>query len=460
MSFEDWQKENQVQLTGFETWQAENELMGEGLPTGGGLQEFGKGVVDAYLLGAKGTMGTLAAGAAIEPEAARVTFRGFAPPTYMQLAPEEAAKPFRRAAEKIEAAREPFQMTHRGVAAQAGRILGNAVGYMSLALAGGYTAGPVGAAMVGFSIEGQNAYDNAIAAGATEEQAQTERLIVGSINAGIEALQIGKLMKFHQTGKHSVKAFVQAARRKAYKEMGRLGKEFGADILRMAITEGLEEFAQEGVSMAVPAVMRGDYPMKPDGSPDWWAIGEQLLAAGAGGFFAGGVLGAGGAVALGETTAPGRNRIEKAAQKIRESDISDRAKARMIQELEKLLPEEGKLEIPESTRRVLQTADNFATTLKDLQARRKEFAEHIKEGRAKVFGKQAKVLADMQADDPLIAKQAAQAVAKGELRKDYPDVAEQFSREDWRTLVQSINEATDINQGQKDALYECLDDFG
>jgi hypothetical protein len=41
--------------------------------------------------------------------------------------------------------------------------------------------------------------------------------------------------------------------------------------------------------------MRKDYPKKPDGSPDVWAIGERLGASALGGFVAGGVLGGGGA---------------------------------------------------------------------------------------------------------------------------------------------------------------------
>lgn len=579
MSFEEWQIENQqAKATGFDAWQAENEMAGIDLPTGGGLQEFGKGLVDVFLQGGKGALGTVESISKIPDRPPIGGGMYFMPAPKTKMLETPVTESLKKMQTKIEAAREPFEMTHQGVSAQAGRILGNAVGYMGMALAGGYVAGPVGAAMVGFSVEGQDAYDNAIKSGATEEQAQTERLIVGSINAAIEALQIGRLMKFHKTGKHSVRAFVQAARAKAYKKMGQIGAGFGSDILRTSIEEGLEEFAQEGVSMAVPAAMREDYPMKSDGSPDLWAMGEQLGTAAVGGAFAGGVLGVGGAVVAADVMAPGRKRIERTAQKIRESDMSDRAKARMIGELEKLLPEEGQsweriknklkgdnplidyeegqqyeigedvwleneynpivnqvhanegeqaaeivgdllklgfntldthykngvvsvhvpeswenrpnfkhdysvlesspnvtidkiqdwgyqinvqaqLEIPGSTRRVLATADKLATPLKEMQAKRSELEEHVKTGRAKVFGKQAKVLAEMQADDPLIAKKLAQRVAKEELRKDYPDVAEQFSQEDWRVLVQSINEATDINQGEKDALYECLDDL-
>ena len=554
MSFEDWQAQNkQIKVGGFESWQAENEVLGIDLPTGGTLQEFGKGAVDSFLQGGRAAINV----------AADLSPVGFG---LKKLAPEIHEAIYRKPVEKIEAAREPFEMTHQGTAAQAGRILGEAVGYMGQALAGGYVAGPMGAAMVGFNIEGQQAYDSAIEGGATEQEAQTERLIVGSINAAIEALQINKVMKFGKTGKHSVKAFINAARSKAYKEMARLGKDFGSDILKHSIMEGLEELAQEGVSMTVPAVLRDDYPVTPDGSPDIWAIGERLGQAAVGGAFAGSVLGAGTSVVLADPMRPSRAKIEAVAKKINESDLSDRAKARMVGELQKLMPIEetikkadilfhgsplkgltkikpssgdygfgvylgdkttaeqysygrkniaayvlgdteisptkgvvyeienpmkkpliikneqqyeqlldqhgddnkgiGKwakskgydgiinnysnehivftnksipikskslLQIPESTRKVLDIADRVAGVLREnLQARRGEFKEYVKEGRSKSFKKQVKILNDLQAEEanPIITKQAAQGIAKGELRKDFPDIADNFTRED------------------------------
>ena len=268
-------------------------------PKGGGFAEFGKGLVDAYLLGGKGALGTVqAAAGGLPTEKEMYELYGFAKPTDRPLG-ETKARPFVEAQRRIESAREHFEMTHAGVSAKAGRILGNAIGYMSQAMAGGYVAGPVGAAMVGFNIEGQSAYDDAIKTGATEEQAQRERLIVGSINAGIEALQISRLMKFHQAGKHSLKNFIQLAKQRAYKRMLQTGKQFGADILRHSIEEGLEEFAQEGVSVSIPALFRGEYPKKEDGTIDVWALGERLGGAAVGGAFAGGVLGAAGQVKLG-----------------------------------------------------------------------------------------------------------------------------------------------------------------
>ena len=294
MSFNEWQTEN---MSGFEAWKTEDKQIKTG---GGGFAEFGKGLVDAYLLGGKGALGTVqAAAGALPTEKEMYELYGFAKPTDRPLG-ETKARPFVEAQRRIESAREHFEMTHVGVSAKAGRILGNAVGYMSQAMAGGYTVGPVGAAIVGFNIEGQSAYDDAIATGATEQQAQQERLIVGSINAGIEALQIGRLMKFHQAGKHSLKNFIRLAKQRAYKRMLKTGKTFGADILRHSIEEGLEEFAQEGVSISVPALFRGEYPKKEDGTIDMWALGERLGGAAVGGAFAGGVLGAAGQVRLGE----------------------------------------------------------------------------------------------------------------------------------------------------------------
>ena len=292
MSFNEWKSEN---MTGFETWKAENKQVKTG---GGGLAEFGKGVVDAYLLGAKGAIGTVAtATTRTREEPTMIPSLG-----YQKIGLEPGGTiptALREAQAKIESARGRFEMTHAGVSAKAGRILGNAIGYMSQAMAGGYTAGPIGAAMVGFNIEGQSAYDDAIKSGATETQAQNERLIVGSINAGIEALQITRLMKFQQAGKHSIKNFIRLAKQRAYKRMAATGKQFGADILRHSIEEGLEEFVQEGVSVSVPALFRGEYPKKEDGTVDLWALGERLGAAFVGGAFAGGVLGAAGQVQIG-----------------------------------------------------------------------------------------------------------------------------------------------------------------
>ena len=177
----------------------------------------------------------------------------------------EALEPLDVAAERIETAKEKIPRTWKGPGGWAYNTVTEAVGYMGMALAAGYTGGPVGSAMVAYTTEGQQAYDKAKAGGATDAQANQEREIVGSITGAIEALQVDKLMKFHKAGKYSLKAFKELIRKKAYKEAAKVGGKFGKDVLKNAVTEGVEEFSQQGVSLAVPAAMRGDYPKTADG---------------------------------------------------------------------------------------------------------------------------------------------------------------------------------------------------
>ena len=257
--------------------------------SGGGIQEFGKGLISSTLGVAKGLVGTAAEFSPLFGRQTGVLPRlGITKPTEVALT----------AKRRIQIAQKPFEKTHKGAAAWAGRVVGEAIPYMATAMAGGIAAGPIGAALVGFSVEGDNAYDDAIRTHATEGQAQTERVIVGSINAAIEAVQIGRLMKFQATGRHSIKGFVALVKKKAYSKMAKEGVKFTGGLLKLSFDEGLEELLQEGVSFAVPANLRGEMPRKPDGSPDLMAIGERLGGAALGGAFAGGILGGAGSVSI------------------------------------------------------------------------------------------------------------------------------------------------------------------
>jgi len=308
MAYEDWQVENkQIETDGFKAWKAESipeaggEFRGAGAtgtweePTllGGTVTEFGKGLVSSELGVAKGAIGTAEVLARTRPTWATT------PALVSKKEREKAAGQLKKVKANIVAAQERFAMTHGGTGAWAGRVIGEAIPYMANAMAAGYAVGPIGAATVGFMVEGDNAYDAAIASGSSEGQAQRERVIVGSINASIEALQIGQLMKFHKAGKYSVKGFVQLIKDKAYKQMFTTGKQFGAEILRHSVEEGIEEALQEGVSISVPALFRGEYPKKEDGTIDYWALGERLGEAALGGAVAGGVLGGAGRIQMG-----------------------------------------------------------------------------------------------------------------------------------------------------------------
>ncbi len=279
----------------------------------------GRGLVRAELGVAKGVLGTLDAMLNIPKE--RLSKLGGSFGGGFEISDEEQLKrtaPIREARRRVISAQERFDVQYSGGLAWGTRVVAEAIPYMANAMAAGVVAGPIGAATVGFIIEGDNAYDEAIASGATEAQANTERVIVGSINAGIEALQIGRLLQFSQSGKHSLKAFIKVAREKGIKAAGGELKRFTAGVLRLSIENAIEEFVQEGVSMGTPAILRGEYPKKADGSPDYWSIANRLGEATAGGALAGPILGIAGQAVAGKraTQAPVEAAVEAPATAI------------------------------------------------------------------------------------------------------------------------------------------------
>lgn len=230
---------------------------------------------------------------------------------------------------KIESAKADYSQEYGNWAGWAGRILGEAFPYMGAALVGGYAGAAIGgavaaggakigalagAASVGFAVEGQNAYDEAITTGASEDEANTERLIVGTINAAIEAAQISSIMRFHKTGAGSLRSFIRNVRNRTWDLVGGDAKQFGGQVLKHALEEGLEEALQEGVSIGVPAALRGQVPRKPNGMVDWSQILNRVGSSAAAGALAGGVLGAGGALvgASPEIGRPSNKEIDKA----------------------------------------------------------------------------------------------------------------------------------------------------
>lgn len=279
---------------------------GEWKPTAGIVDVpgiAGRGLVRAELGVAKGVLGTLDAMLNIPKE--KLSKIGGSFGGGFEVSDEESLKrtaPIREARRRVISAQNRFDVQYSGGLAWGTRVVAEAIPYMANAMAAGAVAGPIGAATVGFIIEGDNAYDEAIASGATEAQANTERIIVGSINAGIEALQIGRLLKFSQSGKHSLKAFIKVAREKGIKAAGGELKGFTAGVLRLSIENAIEEFVQEGVSMGTPAILRGEYPKKADGSPDYWGIANRLGEAAAGGALAGPILGVAGQAITGRPT--------------------------------------------------------------------------------------------------------------------------------------------------------------
>lgn len=173
----------------------------------------------------------------------------------------------------------------RTIRGRLGAILGEVLPYTGASIAAGAITGPVGPFIVAYSIEGQSSYQEAKKRGATEEQARLEGDVVGLINGTIEAIQIGRILKFAKGG--SLHTLVQSTKKFSLKEMARESVAISGQLVKLGIENAVEEMLQEGTAIVTPAITRGDYPKKPDGSPDIWAIGSRIGEAGVSGAIAG-----------------------------------------------------------------------------------------------------------------------------------------------------------------------------
>jgi len=422
----------------------------ETTPTGGFFPELGKGIVRGALNVGAAIVGTGRATTKLLRKIPTwdILFSGVESITGRTFEEEQI-----EAKKRIELAAERFPMTHSGGAAWAGRVIGEAIPYMGAALAAGYAVGPVGAAMVGFSVEGDAAYDNAIAKGASEKEAQTERVIVGSINAIIEALQIKKLMGFHKTGKHSLKNFVRLVRSKAWKLAGKEATGFTGNVLRTAITEAAEEFAQEFVSISVPAMLRHDYPKKPDGSIDLIAIGERLGESALGGFVAGGVLGGAGAMiaATPGVAAPTKIELDNTIKRVQESKLSEDEKKSVIRDI-KRITEEGIEDVDVPVVEPDDLAIKLNAAIEEAEVFRPGEEAEISKERAKRFSEYEEILKDEP--NPILASHIAKSALAGTLKVEISPIS--LSETDISSMFERVRQST-LSSGQKIDVFEGLE---
>jgi len=189
-------------------------------------------------------------------------------------------------------------------------IVGETLPLMAASAAAGAVTGGAGAFVVGFAAEGEAAYQEAIRNGATEEEAQLERMIVGTINGAIERMQADKVLKL---GKASIRPIINAAKEQAWKKLGKEAGKLGAQQLAGALSEGLEETLQE-ITQIGAATIHGDEI----------ELGEDIKRAGGaflGGAVAGGFLGVG-QIGVRETAKAG---AEAASEKIDWTDYDEPA---------------------------------------------------------------------------------------------------------------------------------------
>jgi len=363
------------------------------------------------------------------------------------------------AKQRIQYASEKFNPTKSGAWAWSGRVIGEALPYMGSALIGGEAAGLVGAAAVGFAVEGDQAYDAAIKGGASRNKANVERMIVGTINATIEAAQIGRLLKFKQAGSHSAKSFIGLVRKKAWSKAGKQASKFTGQILRTSIEESIEEFLQEGVSLGTPALLRGEYPKKPDGSVDWISIGERLGGAALGGSVAGGVLGGvmsamGGG---GTMAAPTEAEVTQVRDSIMNSKISDPEKNRMLRQLKETQLEDSGTDInlleTEAVKEFDSAVDKLGNSIEEMEVNRTPEKKSISRELGRRFGEYEDILSDVS--NPREALSIAKSAMSGSLKQQFTPLKDQFTEADITTLFEAVRSSSELS-GTKMTLESGL----
>jgi hypothetical protein len=172
-----------------------------------------------------------------------------------------------------------------GLAGFIANAAGRTVPYFAVATVAGIVGGPGATWAVTAAIEGDSAYRDAISQGATEEEAQLERIIVGSVNGVIEMAQVGEVLKMGQGASAvALKEFKDAVAERAWKKVAKATGKLSLNQLVMAVNEGAEEVAQEWVGAGAARIIH-DQPMED--------MGYRTGMAFAGGVVGGGLLGGG-----------------------------------------------------------------------------------------------------------------------------------------------------------------------
>jgi len=247
------------------------------------------------------------------------------------------------ARQKIKSAATKIPRTRGGLGGWAINTLGEGAPILVTSIATGGAAGWIGPATNMFIIAGESAYENAKAEGASEAAALRDYALSGLAESALEVWGVSKLLKFKDAGKGSLKLLVKNLKVKMWKKAKGNVKNITGNVLKSALTEGLEEASQSGASFMVEALPGGGkLPRKPDGSVDIKSMVKQIGMEAAGGALLGSVVphamnAPAGAVAIAD---PGVQKIEQAAKTIQVADTSPYEKARGINQLREMLPED------------------------------------------------------------------------------------------------------------------------
>ena len=400
------------------------------------LEVFGKGLVSGFLNVGAGLVGTAEFLAEQTPWVEQGNFL------------EDVRK-------NIQAEEKEWETDPQGKVQWVANVVGQAVPYMGSALAGHAAVGVLGSMGIGFAVEGQEAYDEAIARGESEGTANWERGIVGGVNAMIEAFQMGSIMKFADKGKHTFKAFRKHAAKKAWDKVYKEGIGLTKDLMVNSIEEAAEEFLQEGVSVSVPYFLEGAENF---GNQEYfeyiWSNKDRLGAAALGGAVVSPFLGLGRA-AIPSLAGPSVDSINQMKQRVTDSKISTEEKAALMRDIDKF-SEKYFGEIPEfiakqekigteeessqeTIKERISLIDRAEDKLQQWEDTRPEYEAGIKEESGKRFGEVENFIKQTMSDtslDPRARVALALSFMKGKMGQQYTKFLDQgFTVEDHNALL-------------------------
>lgn len=417
----------------------------------GTLEIFGKGLVHGFLNIGAGLVGT----AEEIAEATPWVDEG----NYLE-----------QVRQNIRAEQQEWATTPEGAMEWTANVVSQALPYMGAALTGHAAVGVLGSMAVAASVEGQDAYESAIERGASETEANTSRVVVGSINAVIEAVQMGRLLKVAGKGKHTLTQFRKLAAEKAFGKMAKEGADFGKDVLLNSIEEAAEEFIQEGVSLTAPYFIEGAENFDDQTLfQHLWANKEQLGAAALGGAVVSPFLGVARA-AIPAAANPGVGQIQALKDRVQDQDWSNERKASQLRDIDKFaervyggIPEVAQEIHPDDVQAQSEHADlidRLDDVLDGVEENRAAYEAGIKKERGERFGDVEQAVQGMM-NDPNIDDRAKMAkvrkIMQGKMGQLFPSLIEQgWTQQEYDHFIQA---SMKVHKGSATNLLKSFDAF-
>jgi len=415
------------------------------------LEIFGKGLVKSFLNLGAGAVGTAEELSELTPWVGEENY-------------------LTKVRENIRAEEENWATTPEGAVEWTANVVAQALPYMGAALTGHAAAGAIGSMAVAASVEGQEAYDNAKKRGASETEANTSRAVVGGINALIEAVQMGRLLKVANKGTHSLTQFRKLASQKAWNKLTKEGVDFGKDLLLNSVEEAAEEFIQEGVSLTAPYFIEGSENF--DNRTLFqhlWANKEQLGAAALGGAVVSPFLGVARA-AIPAAANPGVAQIQGLKDRVQEQSWSNEKKAAYLRDIDKFaekvygeMPDVVQKANPENLEAQQEHAtliDRMDDVLDGVEDNRAAYEAEIKETRAERFGDVENTVKGIM-NDPNIDDRAKMAMVRKVMQGKMGSLFDSLIEQGWTQTEYDhfVHTAMVVHQGSATDLLKSFDAF-